>query len=117
MDGDFAEKLKRVLSDPEAMSKITAIASGIGASAPMSKPEPEPEPSSARETPAMQSASATPLQQDALPALIQGGNTNVDPRISLLASLKPLLREEKRDRVDALARALALASMMKNLRK
>ncbi len=117
MDGDFAEKLKKVLSDPEAMSKITAIASGLGASAPMSATASEPVPPSEPETTTTQSASATPLQQDALPALMQGINTSGDPRISLLASLKPLLREEKRDRVDALARALTLASMMKNFRK
>jgi hypothetical protein len=30
LDGDFASKLKTVLSDPEAMAKISAIASNLG---------------------------------------------------------------------------------------
>lgn len=116
MDSDFSEKLKKVLSDPEAMSKITAIASSLGASSPLSNVEEkvgvsEPEPQiSPTEMP-----SSAP--SDALPALMRGFSMSSDPRISLLSSIKPLLREEKREKIDALTRALALASMMKNLRK
>ncbi|MBQ4316720.1 MAG: hypothetical protein IJC20_00585 [Clostridia bacterium] len=115
MDSDFSEKLKKVLSDPEAMSKITAIASSLGASSPQqnaeekvgaSEPEPQISPTIPPSAPS-----------DALPALMQGFSMSSDPRISLLSSIKPLLREEKREKIDALTRALALASMMKNLRK
>lgn len=116
MDVDFTEKLKNILSDPDAMAKITAIASGLNASAAAdgkgaddpARPEAEP---SAQETQAAFS------QSDTLPAPTQRFSAVNDPRLTLLNSLKPLLREEKRDRVDALTRALSLASMMKNFRK
>ena len=122
MDSDFSEKLKRVLSDPEAMSKITAIASGLGATAP-SNTAPDPAPDEMPKQSDTESA-YTPLsdsapsgQSDALPALMQGFNTSGEPRLLLLSSLKPLLREDKREKIDALTKALAIASMMKNLRK
>ncbi len=108
MDSDFQEKLKNVLSDPESMAKIMSIASGLGASQPQSKP--------LRETAAPEPDSAKPTA-DTVPASAFASERQSDPRIALLASLKPLLREEKRDRLDALTRALALASMMKNFRK
>ncbi len=117
LDGDFAEKLKKVLSDPEAMSKITAIASGLGATAPSNASSDEPIKQPEPETPYSPPASVPSGQFDALPALMQSFNATSDPRISLLSSIKPLLREEKREKIDALTKALALASMMKNLRK
>ena len=99
MDADFSEKLKSVLSDPEALAKITAIASGMG-----------------REKPTDEQAQAMPNQVAPLgvelPSLQSG-----DPRLNLLISLKPLIREDRRDRVDALAQALTIASVMKSFRK
>ncbi len=114
LDSDFSEKLKAVLSDPEAMAKITAIASGLGKTGAPSESQP---PSPPQEEP----SSLPDLSGNGIDALnaLSGGfsSPHNDPRVSLLHSLKPLLREEKRDRVDALARALALAAMMKNFRK
>lgn len=107
MDGDFAEKLKAVLSDPEAMAKITSIASGLGGTKGESNESAAPE----------QKTEPVMPKNDTLPALAQSFALNSDPRITLLSSLKPLLREEKRDRIDALTRALSLAAMMKNFRK
>ncbi len=104
LDGDFSEKLKAVLSDPEAMAKITAIASG------MSKDKPTDEPSQAV-------SGTSPFNVTDLPKLSVPSIQNSDPRLALLVSLKPLIREDRRDRVDALAQALTLASVMKNFRK
>ncbi len=106
MDGDFASKLKTVLSDPEAMAKISAIASNLGG-VPADQPQ--------RTEPKQETASFSPdllstVGQNLLPM-------QNDPRVALLSSLKPLLREEKRGKVDALMKALAVASMMKNFRK
>lgn len=110
LDNDFSQKLMQVLSNPEAMSKITAIASGLGATAPSTKVTEDTD----AEAPVQESA---PQGTDAIPALLQGINTSPDPRLLLLTSLKPLLREEKRDRIDAITRALALAQAMKGFRK
>ena len=113
LDADFSEKLKTVLSDPEAMAKITAIASSLGASNASDSAE-APPPINDAETQSAPSDSAMNLL-----SAFSGGSGAVgnDPRVSLLYSLKPLLREEKRERIDALARALAVASMMKTFRK
>lgn len=108
LDGDFAEKLKAVLSDPNAMAKITSIASGLSAS----KSE-----SDAENTLPEQSPEPIIPKSESLPTIAQSLALNSDPRINLLSSLKPLLREEKRDRIDSLTRALSLAAMMKNFRK
>jgi hypothetical protein len=104
LDVDFSEKLKLVLSDPDAMAKITALASGLGKTA-------APEAPSAVE-PTSDVAASSDKTNLLLPSAQNG-----DPRINLLASLKPLLREDRRDRVDALTQALTLAAMMKNFRK
>ncbi len=108
MDNDFSAKLKTVLSDPEAMAKISAIAQNLGASSNSVEPKPQ-------ERPIQKPEQAQGL--DIMSALSGIGATVGDPRIELLNSLKPLLREEKRERVDALVRALSVAAMMKNFRK
>lgn len=107
MDGDFASKLKTVLSDPEAMAKISAIASGFGATP---KEQTETAENVRKEEPAPNNNAFSELSNNLFPA-------QSDPAIALLGSLKPLLREEKRDRVDSLIKALYVASMMKNFRK
>ena len=104
LDGDFSEKLRQVLSDPEAMAKITAIASGLGKT---NLPESAP----------IADTAAEPLgNADKFNFPIPSAQAE-DPRLALLTSLKPLLREDRRDRVDVLTQALTLASMMKNFRK
>ncbi len=112
LDNDFSEKLMQVLSDPEAMSKITAIASGLGKTMP-STADTEPVPAENKKQP----EGNAERNGDSVPTLFQGINTSPDPRLLLLTSLKPLLREEKRDRIDAITRALALAGALKGFRK
>ncbi len=103
MDGDFQEKLSKVLSDPDALAKITAIASSLGAS-----PQNE-----TKESAVSDEKDETPL----IPVSNPLAATSGDPRLQLLSSLKPLLREDKRDKIDSLTRALTVASMMKNFKK
>ncbi|MBQ3229868.1 MAG: hypothetical protein IJO64_02565 [Clostridia bacterium] len=105
MDGDFAEKLKNVLSDPEALSKISAIASGLGAGGIGTAKQSEEVNAESEQT------ESAPIQSaSVLPAI-------GDRRIALLSSIKPLLREDKRKKIDSLTRALTLAEMMKGLRR
>lgn len=111
MDSDFSEKLKNVLSDPEAMAKITAIASNLGMGNVSAKSEEAASPIEAKSDP-----------QNGIPEMLSsftnGANPfETDPRLALLTSLKPFLREEKRGRIDTLTRALGIAAMMKNFRK
>ncbi len=88
MDGDFGGKLRQILGDAEAMEKISAIASGLqNGSAPAEKPRP---------------AEIQPVRDD---------------RAALLSALRPLLREEKRKKLDALQTALAFATMIGSYKK
>lgn len=117
LDSDFSEKLKSVLSNPEALAKITAIASSMMQSdkplQPQSDLPPEPAPSNTASAPS-QNGDMMALAQN----LTQGFKAPTDdPRVALLYSLKPLLREDKRERIDALTRALTVASIMKGFRK
>ncbi len=106
MDSDFASKLQSVLSNPDAMSKITAIASSLGnGGSAGTQNEAQPEPPQESET----RQAFNPISQVALP--------QSDHRIALLNSIKPLLREEKRGRVDSLLNALTVASMLKAFKK
>ncbi|MBO4500739.1 MAG: hypothetical protein J5760_00755 [Clostridia bacterium] len=86
MDGDLGEKLRQILGDKDAMEKISAIASGLGA--PDAEKAPPPAQSEKTHIP--------PVKND---------------KAAFLTSLKPLLREEKRKKIDALQTALMLANV------
>ncbi len=104
MDNDFSEKLKNVLSDPTALAKIASIAQSMGLSTENVAAE-----ESKNEIP--QPKAETALAQTVLPAI------SSDPRVLLLENLKPLIKEEKRPRIDSIERALTVMSLMKTLRK
>lgn len=103
MDSEFSAKLQSLLSNPEAMAKINAIASSMNTSAPQSIPT-QPNPIS------------EPIAQNPMPSL-PTSNQIADPKLALLSSIKPLLREEKRSKVDSLLTALTVANMLKGFKK
>ncbi|MBR4950692.1 MAG: hypothetical protein IKZ23_01925 [Clostridia bacterium] len=105
MDSDFSAKLQGLLSDPNALAKITAIASTLGAGNAPSQGEPA---QSAQSAPSAQANPPLQSPQPLLPA---------DPRLALLSSVKPLLRQEKQGKIDSLLSALAVASMLKSFKK
>ena len=87
MDGDLGEKIRQILGDKDAMEKITSIASGLG------KP--------------LTAQNASP----AAPVLPK------NEKAALLAALRPLLREEKRSKIDAMQTALTLAALFESYKK
>ena len=97
MDGDFSEKLKAVLADPEALAKISRIAGAMGAQ---------------QSTAGTQSAPGAEA-----PELPAAANAERDPKVALLYSLKPLLKPEKREKIDGIAKAMALVTVLKNIGK
>lgn len=106
MDGDFQEKLKTLLSDPEALGKITSVASALGLGGDIAETRRESEDNGRK-----------PISESGALGASFALTQQSDPRIALLHSLKPLLREEKRSRLDALTQALTIASLMKNFRR
>ena len=91
MDSDFLGKVKTLLADPESLERITAIARGLSAPTPAATP------------------AAAPAGTFARPQ-------SRDSRLTLLEALKPLLREDKRGKIDSLQRAMTMATVLKGLR-
>ena len=101
MADELSEKIKALLSDPESLAKVTAIASslgmnGNGAGIPKEQPPSLP-------------ASTVP----ALPSFNSYGNRNT----VLLQAIKPFLRKEKQGKLESLITAMSVAEVVSGLRK
>ena len=112
MTGDLSEQLQKMLSDPAAMSQVMQIAGSLmGQSPPAAEAAPASE-TDAQDSPPDAAASAPSLPPE-LPKLLDmlTANSGSDPRAALLTALKPYLSEGRRERADALIRALRLAAV------
>lgn len=94
MDESFNEKLKAVLADPEALAKISAIASSLGSGGELPPAERESAPAFATQPASLPKPSAK------------------DPRLDLLFALRPLVGEGKRKRIDDLMQIATVASLL-----
>lgn len=83
------EKLKSVLENEELLAKIVAAVKGTE-----------------------QREQASPAVRETAPA-VQGGGADA---VALLAALKPFLRRERREKLDAVTRALSAASIYKSIK-
>ena len=101
MEENLSEKLQALLADPEAVAKIAAIASSLGAGA---VDPPAPEPSPPPSAPALSSSVAVP-------------SAGKDPRLELLRALRPLVAEQKQKRIDDLMQIATVASLLGNFGK
>ncbi len=93
IDSNTIKKVMDVLSNPEMMSKISALASG-GAT--------QPEPT------APQTVQSAPT--------FSFGEASKDSRADLLLALKPLLKENKRSKIDAVVKAMTIASTVSKMK-
>lgn len=97
---DLSEKLSGILSDPEAMRDIAALASQLGVDAPGVHKEPEPPP--ADDTAAMLSG--------LMPML--GSLKQEDETTRLLEAMRPFLSEERQRKLDKAKRLLKVMKLM-----
>lgn len=86
MDGEMADKLKEILADEQTMAQIMAIASGISSKNSVSEQAEKPK---------------------ALPVSLP----KADSKTAFIQALRPLIREEKRKKLDSLETALLIASL------
>lgn len=101
---DLSAKLSGILSDPEAMKEIAALASTLGVDAQgVHKEAPPPEPPK-------DSASALSMMSSLMPLL--GSLKADDDTTRLLDAIRPFLGEERRHKLD---RAKKLLQMMRLL--
>lgn len=109
MEDDFQAKLNRVLSDPETMAKIMSLAGASGATSPSSQPAGQTS-SAASSEPVTENGIGGAAAAAELPFLReQSGDKRV---LTLLSSLRPLLREERQDRIDRLTKLMTVASVI-----
>lgn len=91
MDQTTMKKVVELLSNPEALSKITTLAKGLSSP---EAPQPEVEVSTSKPT----------------------FSPETDYRSGLLVALKPLLKSNKQDKIDKLIKALTITSVIKNMK-
>lgn len=105
---DLSEKLSGILSDPEAMRDIAALASqlGVDASGVHTKPEPQPKPED----------DMTKQLMGLMPML--GSLKQDDDTTRLLEAMRPFLsdeRQQKLDKAKRLIRVMKLMPLLKDL--
>lgn len=110
MADELSEKIKALLSDPESLAKVTAIASSLGVTGNGAAP-PKEEPQSVPVSSLPASAPSPNLQ--ALPAFNMSGNRNA----MLLHAIKPFLRKEKQSKLESLITAMSVAEIISGLKK
>jgi len=102
MDGNFADMLQGVLSDPSAMEKIMGMAKNLSGGAENDRTPPPKEPEAEK-------AEAEPA--DSAPhSLLAGMASGNKERIALIHALRPYLSPERRKTADSLVKML---NMMK----
>lgn len=120
---DFEDALNSILSDPDAMGQIMALAGKLGgpSSPPPPEPSPElPEPASQPQPPPVSPSEAPPeleqlMQLGPVLKLLQNSSTQAPPEsAALLTALRPFLRPAQQGKLD---RALRLAGLSKTARQ
>ena len=123
--GDFEEKLNAILSNPEAMAQVAALAQSLGGGGAQQESQeagdasqggrPSPEPMAGPPPPEPGDLSSLLGQIDPgmiqrlLPLVKEMNSPQDAQRRQFLYALRPYLRESRRDKVD---RALQIARML-----
>lgn len=110
----LTQKLRSVLSSPDSMAKIQAIAGSLGASdLPFPLPEPAAPASEASAAPSLPSGMDVSLIARLAPLLGNMGKDNQDTR--LLRALRPYLHGEREKRLDEAIHLVQLAPLLQQL--
>ena len=100
---DLSAKLSSILSDPQAMQEISALASQLGVDAPGVHKEPEPPSKPADDTAA---------QLMGLMPLLSSFKQEDDDTVRLLEAMRPFLSEERRQKLDRAKRLIKIMKLM-----
>lgn len=115
MDGNFSEKLNKILSDPQSMKQIAALAQTLGAEEsasdkPQNVPATEPTQSGASDIANLLKA---PENSPAGKAFFDG----TAERLCLLKALKPYLDEPKREKLSRVISAMESVNAINSITK
>ena len=132
MEEDFAEKVRKLLSDPESVAKIKQIADGFSANGTSAEKTPSAPAENAAPAEAVQAVETpTPAIPDPpvpaaqvppkteLPSSIKLStlNSSKEEKLALLRSVKPFLKEGRREKVDSMIRMISVASLLTGFNK
>ena len=93
---NLEEKLSQVLNDPNSMAQLMSFAQSLGMGPPDAPPPPGPPPGPSPGPPPGDDAFVRGILQ-----LVRQANQKDGPQEALLAALKPYLRPERREKLDA----------------
>ena len=113
IDQNTAKKVMDILSNPEMLSKISALASNISGSDSSTKSHDVPV-ASELSTAERDSDAFSAHSSQSLSTPWNEGITN--SKANVLLALKPLLKEEKKSKVDAVIKALTVASAISRMK-
>lgn len=105
MTDDLSQKLSGILSDPEAMRDIAALAKGLGVDAPGLHNEAPPQ------TVPPKPADDTMTQLLSLAPML-GSLKQEDDTTRLLDAMRPFLSEERRQKLDKAKRLIKVMKLM-----
>ena len=105
MDSGLSEKIGSLLADPAAVEKIAAVAKTLGLQSGDNVGNAS-EPVRSGQTDTVVSP----------PAAITGDGVDIR-RARLLAALRPMLRQEKRGKLDAMTRAMTVAGLFSGIKR
>ncbi len=118
----WEEKLGAILNDPQAMSKIMAIAQSLdgGKEGSQEAPAPEPEPASTPDPAPAAPSTEAPAGLDLDPRLMAAGMQALaawqgpdDSRTALLQSLRPFVKPERCGKLDKAVRVTKLSRVIR----
>lgn len=108
---DFEDKLGTILNDPQAMSKIMALAQSLGGGSAEQPCEPQPSPASESGDEEMPWPDANLLK--VVSTLMGQYNRNDERKIALLNALRPYVKEKRFAKLDKAVQIARLSSTVR----
>ncbi len=115
MDGNFSDKLKTVLSDPDAMATITKLAKNFSQST--SGAENAQEVSSESALTADKKPLEEMMEQPAIAAALKLLGDGSRERMALLQAMRPFVKQEKKEKLDRIIQTMKMLDLLVSTQK
>ena len=111
MNGDFSEKLKTVLSDPDAMATITSLAKNFAQGEKKEEGFSTDAPSTAK------AGLGELLRQPAIADAIRILGDGSRERLALLRAMRPFVKDEKKEKLDRIIQTMQTLDLLTSAQK
>lgn len=113
MNADFSEKLKTVLSDPDAMATITSLAKNFAQGENRRQEDVGADDPSA----SAKSGVGELLRQPAIAQAIRVLGDGSRERLALLRAMRPFVKEEKKEKLDRIIQTMQTLDLLTSAQK